>query len=65
MQRKKQFFEQQYTGNVLYHGTLMDLICQNWDLYYAEALNSILPQQSITQTYSKGKKNDIKSKIKP
>ena len=52
-----QLFEQSI--DCLYHGTLqsqletyMELICQKWDLYYAEALNSILPKQSITQIYS-------------
>ena len=41
-----QLFEQSI--DCLYHGTLqsqletnMELICQKWDLYYAEALNSI------------------------
>ena len=46
-----QLFEQSIT--CLYHDTLqsqletnMELICQKWDLYYAEALNSI----NITKT---------------
>ena len=29
----------------------MDLICQKMDLNYAEALNSILPKQSITDLF--------------
>ena len=32
--------------------TSMELMFQKWDFYHAEALNSILPKQSITQTYS-------------
>ena len=42
----------------------MDLIWQKWDLYYAEAMTSVLPKQSIIQTYSEEKKNDSMSKIK-
>ena len=58
MQGKMQFFEQQYQLFILWYFTSnqlessMELICQKWDFYHAEALNSILTKQSITQTYS-------------
>ena len=69
MQGKMEFFEQQYQLFILWYltyfllETSMELICQKWDCYHAEALNSILPKQSIAQTYSY-EKYDSKSKIK-
>ena len=59
-----QLFEQSI--NCLYHGTLqsqleinMELICQKSDLYYAEALNSILPKQSITHLFIYSKNTTV------
>ena len=57
LQGKMEFFEQQYQLFTLWYCTYslletsMELICQKWDFYHAEALNSILPKQSIAQTY--------------
>ena len=58
MQGKVEFFEQHYQLFILWYcthslpETSMELICQKWDFYHAEAPNSILPKQSIAQTYS-------------